>query len=162
MKNYLLIFLALFLALFSMPIMAQQSQQNTSFSGTVAVSAADLQTICNAATDVLENNQNLTSEQKKILKKAQKAGQWSPKDLAAFETEIKQLNKSNNGTGVTGYPCVDALTQCEDDCAKAGASYYGSNCLAICQIEYTDCSAKGIKNESIMAAPTKIEGVKSK
>ena len=162
MKNYLLIFSALFLALFSMPIMAQQSQQNTSFSGNVAVSAADLQTICNAATDVLENNQNLTSEQKKILKKAQKAGQWSPKDLAAFETEIKQLNKSNNGTGVTGAPCTDALTQCEDDCAKAGASYYGSNCLAICQIEYTDCSAKGIKNESIMAAPTKIEGVKSK
>ena len=162
MKNYLLIFLALFLALFSMPIMAQQSQQNTSFSGTVAVSAADLQTICNAATDVLENNQNLTSEQKKILKKAQKAGQWSPKDLAAFETEIKQLNKSNNGTGVTGYPCVDALTNCEDNCAKAGASYYGSNCLAICQIDYTDCLAKARKSQSIMVTPTKIEGVKSK
>lgn len=162
MKNYLLIFSALFLALFSMPIVAQQSQQNTSFSGTVAVSAADLQTICNAATDVLDNNQNLTSEQKKILKKAQKAGQWSPKDLAAFETEIKQLNKSNNGIGVTGEPCTDALTQCEDACAKAGASYYGSNCLAICQIDYTDCLAKARKSESIMAAPIKIEGVKSK
>ena len=162
MKNHLLTCLAILIALFSMPIMAQQSQQNTSFSGNVAVSAADLQTICNAATDVLENNQNLTSEQKKILKKAQKAGQWSPKDLAAFETEIKQLNKSNNGTGVTGAPCTDALTQCEDDCAKAGASYYGSNCLAICQIDYTDCLAKARKSQSIMVTPTKIEGVKSK
>lgn len=159
MKNYSLIILAVLLALFSMPIMAQQS---TSFRGNVAVSAADLQTICNAATNVLENNQNLTSEQKKILKKAQKAGQWSATDLAAFETEIKQLNKSNNGTGVTGEPCVDALMNCEDDCAKAGASYYGSNCLAVCQIEYTDCSAKSIKNESIMASPTKVEDIKRK
>lgn len=84
MKNYLLIFLALFLALFSMPIMAQQSQQNTSFSGTVAVSAADLQTICNAATDVLENNQNLTSEQKKILKKAAKSWTVVTKRFGCF------------------------------------------------------------------------------
>lgn len=142
MKNKLFTLLGLFLALLSTPILAQQNHQIAT-TPVVKVPTADLQAICNAADNVLKNNQYLSADQKKMLKKAKKADVWTLKELADFELEMKAIN--NNPTGPTGAPCTDALSQCEDQCAKSGASYYGSNCLALCQIDYTDCLAKPAK-----------------
>ena len=156
MKNTLLSLLGLFLALLSTSILAQQNHQIAT-APIVKVPTADLQAICNAADNVLKNNQYLTADQKKILKKAKTANAWTLKELADFELEIKALNNNNNPTGPTGATCTDALLNCEDNCAKNGASYYGSNCLALCQIDYTDCLAKLTKhNQPAQQIPTNL------